>query len=217
MSGAWSRDSRRLLVSDQWDTDRRRFRLRAISARTGRIVTSRKLLGEPVAGGEAVSPTGDRIAIGVRRPGSFDLRAVVLTLRTGRRVELGRTTYAPPAFSPDGRSVAVGIADGFVDVLDAASGALQQRVATPGVVPSELSWSPDSSRVAYIALRPELFSCPTRCGRGATDTGLAVAHLQDGHVDTLLTAEGRTVTQLAWRPDGQALIAACRTAVAAGC
>jgi dipeptidyl aminopeptidase/acylaminoacyl peptidase len=217
MSGTWSRTGQRLVVVDQTDRQRRRFRLRLLNARTGTVVTSRRVLGQPVAGDEAFSSTGDDVALGLRETASVGLRAVVVSLRTGQRVDLGRTTHAAPAMAPDGRRVAVATTDGFIDIVDATSGALQQRVALPDVLAGELTWSPDGSRVAYITLQPELFACPSRCTVDDVASGLAIADLRDGHVDTLLAGKGRVVTQPGWRPDGQALFASCRTVAAVGC
>ena len=70
--------------------------------------------------------------------------------------------------------------------------------------PDELTWSPDSSRVAYVMWDP-------------TRTGLAIASLGDGSTQILLPQADRFIYEPTWAPDGQSLIATCRTEGARPC
>ncbi len=65
---------------------------------------------------------------------------------------LSETNFQQMALSPDGKKVAV-VAHGEVFAASSKDGGPAQRVTDAGGIQSELAWSPDSRRIAYIALR----------------------------------------------------------------
>ncbi|MBS0334885.1 MAG: PD40 domain-containing protein, partial [Proteobacteria bacterium] len=103
---------------------------------------------------------------------------------------LNETNFQQMALSPDGRKVAI-VAHGEVFAASAKDGGPAERVTDKGGIQSELYWSPDSRRVAYIALR-----------------GLA------SHVFTYdfatrreraITSGGGFDSAVSWSPDGKTL------------
>ncbi len=62
------------------------------------------------------------------------------------------TTFQQMSLSPDGKKVAL-VAHGEVFAVSAKDGGPAERVTTAGGIQSDLFWSPDSRRVAYVAQR----------------------------------------------------------------
>ncbi|MBS0360078.1 MAG: PD40 domain-containing protein, partial [Proteobacteria bacterium] len=65
---------------------------------------------------------------------------------------LNETSFQQMALSPDGKKVAI-VAHGEVFAAAAKDGGPAERVTDKGGIQSDLHWSPDSRRVAYVALR----------------------------------------------------------------
>ena len=65
---------------------------------------------------------------------------------------LNETNFQQMALSPDGKKVAV-VAHGEVFAASAKDGGPGQRVTDSGGIQSDLYWSPDSRRLAYVAQR----------------------------------------------------------------
>jgi Tol biopolymer transport system component/C-terminal processing protease CtpA/Prc len=65
---------------------------------------------------------------------------------------LNETTFTQMALSPDGRKVAI-VAHGEVFAAGSKDGGPAERITEAGGIQSELYWSPDSRRVAYVAQR----------------------------------------------------------------
>ena len=65
---------------------------------------------------------------------------------------LNETNFSQMALSPDGKKVAV-VAHGEVFAAGAKDGGPAERITEAGGIQSELYWSPDSRRVAYVAER----------------------------------------------------------------
>jgi len=65
---------------------------------------------------------------------------------------LSETAFSQMALSPDGKKVAI-IAHGEVFAVPAKDGGPAERITETGGIQSDLAWSPDSRRLAYIAQR----------------------------------------------------------------
>jgi tricorn protease len=65
---------------------------------------------------------------------------------------LNETNFSQMALSPDGKKVAI-VAHGEVFAAAAKDGGPAERVTEAGGIQSELYWSPDSRRLAYVAQR----------------------------------------------------------------
>ena len=175
-----------------WDTGTREARSVALPA------------GAAVSFGSALSPDGGGLTVAVKdgAPGAFAL----LDTRSGR--VRWRTEEAPigAAFSPDGTILAVGDADGAVQLLDPATGTTMATLPAQPPVPEELE------RYAALEL---LEADETRLTFSPDGTRLAVAG-PDGPVwlwdvaarrlssPTPLLGHGR-VYAMAFRPDGAVL------------
>ena len=96
------------------------------------------------------------------------------------------------AFSPDGRMLAAGAADGRVLLVDAA-GAVREIAQPEGSV-TALAFAPDGARLAASCAGPDI------CIYALGDDGAALADRLGGHANTVLG--------LAWSEDGTALASA---------
>ncbi len=103
---------------------------------------------------------------------------------------LSETTFASMALSPDGKKVAI-IAHGEVFAAPAKDGGPAQRITETGGPQSDLSWSPDSGRLAYISQRGL--------------TGQLMAYdFATRHERALTTGEDFNAAP-SWSPDGKML------------
>jgi len=117
---------------------------------------------------------------------------VAITLRgapasSGDR-RLSETNFQQMALSPDGRKVAV-VAHGEVFAASSKDGGPAERVTEAGGVQSELTWSPDSRRIAYIALRGLAAHVVTYDFTSRRERGLTTGESNDAG--------------LSWSPDGK--------------
>ena len=169
----------------------------------------------PAAGGQPVQLTrftaGRVLFPSIARDGSAivferDLSVWKLDLKTGQAApvpvtlrgapasspdrRLNETSFQQMALSPDGKKVAL-IAHGEIFAAGAKDGGPAERITDKGLIQSDLNWSPDSRRLAYVA------------GLGG-----------DGHVMTYdfasrreraLTAGPAPDAAPVWSPDGKML------------
>ncbi|HEY3950754.1 S41 family peptidase [Phenylobacterium sp.] len=103
---------------------------------------------------------------------------------------LNETNFQQMALSPDGKKVAV-VAHGEVFAAGAKDGGPAEQVTTAGGIQSDLVWSPDSRRVAYVALRG--LDSHVRAYDFATRRERAI------------TAGAGFDTAISWSPDGKTL------------
>lgn len=112
----------------------------------------------------AWSPTGAQLTYSTFGPGS---RIVLHDLKTGRARDFGsqrNTTVVTPVFTPDGKSIAYGLAteqgtDIYIVPLD--GDAFPRRVTVGrGAISQQPSFSPDGNRIAFMSDRtghPEVY------------------------------------------------------------
>jgi dipeptidyl aminopeptidase/acylaminoacyl peptidase len=216
MRVTWTADSRVLAVSDPRDETRTHFRIRLVDGRSGRVLAAQALDGgEPVLLPQSFSPAGDRLVLSIRE--ARDPLAgptLVMDVRTGavRRIGAEHGGFTLPAWSPDGRRIALRRLAGGVAILDAATGATERVIPTPGAVAANVTWSPDGTRVAYTLVPPQIFclSClfsPDGPPRISFAAGLTVADAATGAVRVVVPRGTRDVGDVVWTRDGRALIA----------
>ena len=210
----FTRDGRFLLVTSG---DRRSLLL---DSRTFRPVRT-----FPVSGAAALSPSGDRAAVG-RDDGSI----IVLDLGTGQRRPMARRAggrIAALGFSADGELLATTGDDGAVDVWDVGGARLRERFeghagAANGPLFSAdgatlYSGSSDGSVIVWDVRgdrrlgQPFRFSPVAAAGIGsdapADDASTAVAVSPDGSLFATSPAPGRTTL---WRASDRSVVATLR-------
>lgn len=102
-----------------------------------------------------------------------------------------------PAWSPDGRSIAVS-RDGDLFLLS-ANGSRSRRLTRDELLQFDPVWSPDGTRIAYLQQHADAgLGIPPR-------DDIVVIELASG-VATQLTFDGHSKSELAWSPDGTRLI-----------
>ena len=151
----------------------------------------------------SVSEQG-RLVYGTGAGGGGAPRTLVWVDREGREELLGEAwpddQYSYPRMSPDGESVAVGIAENTDNVtspadlwvLDLARGS-RSRITFGGNNRFLPTWSPDGAQLAFA-------DTPFRPNRI-----LAASADGSGLGETLLDREGQRVFPTSWSPDGQTL------------
>jgi YVTN family beta-propeller protein len=136
---ALSPDGRDLYTADGGSN-----RVSVINTRTRRVVASVRVGRQPLS--VALSPNGRTLY--VANSGSGNLSVInANTLRLARAIPTGQFTSGV-AVTPDGRSVYVTNELTGVTIINAVTGTVEARLATPS--PFGLATSPDGSR-AYIA------------------------------------------------------------------
>ncbi|HUJ42665.1 MAG TPA: serine/threonine-protein kinase [Opitutaceae bacterium] len=120
------------------------------------------LAGSRSGGGPPMfSPRGDLVALCYKDPSSDEFSLGVWNLHTGARA--GPVFTYPtwivnltPNFSPDGRRIAFGTADGACMVLDVATARPLVTFASRSLVPNQAVWfSPDGTRVLTSTIQNE--------------------------------------------------------------
>jgi Tol biopolymer transport system component len=104
-----------------------------------------------------IAPSGTDIAFSLIQPPAGRRRLYVGSLSpfSPRPLTDGSQSIGYPAWSPDGRRIAVEIKDGnamHAGVIDVATGSLRQLTSRPGQHWVR-SWSPDGRRIAMASLR----------------------------------------------------------------
>jgi serine/threonine protein kinase/WD40 repeat protein len=97
-----------------------------------------------------------------------------------------------PDFAPDGRTVAVGLADNTVRLFDLATGQESQRI-NAGLVPSRLAFHPRGHQLAVAS----------------TDTPRVQIHDLEGGKLLHTLAHPKGIQAVAWHPDGSRLATGC--------
>jgi WD40 repeat protein len=112
------------------------------------------------------------------------------TQRIVRERKLGAQIVAPPAWSPDGKSVAVSSGK-TVRLWDPAADKLGPAIGEHNPAPAALAWSPDGKRLVTV---------PANQDEGRFQ-------VRDAASGKLLGQHGasRSATAVAWSPDGKAL------------
>lgn len=154
----------------------------------------------PVSGAPTWSPDGTRVVIEHEEPGSFDRSLTLMEADGSDATPLGPGW--DPAWSPDGERLAFSNpAAGTLVVIDPDDRRFDLTVNDRGA-PSSLSWSPDSSMLAFVAIDCE--ECPVdQPIMGDVGTGIYLFTPPMGAVD-LIVSRGY-YGQLTWSADGSSL------------
>lgn len=104
--------------------------------------------------------------------------------------------FAVAAWSPDGKKVAVGNADGTVQIWEVASGKLLLTYRGHNVTPLAIAWSPNGKAIASASGEPEVQVWDPATG--------SVFFRYHGHVGN--------VDALAWSPDGTRIVSGSQQA-----
>ncbi|MFP5378486.1 MAG: winged helix-turn-helix domain-containing protein, partial [Vicinamibacteria bacterium] len=160
---SWLPDGRRLAFLSNREPRTAIWTIDTTTRRESILVQGRDHL--PVDGARAparlgeirLSPDGTAVAFSMHAADTGNRVMYVGDLEAGtvRRVTESSQWVGYPAWSPDGRLVAVEIKDGSstdVGVIDVATGTLRQLTRARGQSWVR-SWSPDGRRIAYAALR----------------------------------------------------------------
>ena len=198
----WSHDSRQLVFSSVDGTD---TRIDAIEVGSGARVAVARLSGTHAEVFGASASEVDLVAWDAPRTW------IRIPMPGGEPIVVGRfddLTDEPtwwgqprPAYSPDGTQVAYGAKDGSIVLLDAATGAVLQRVRNQDRVElrSSVAWHPDGTRLA-VAVARGLFCESSFASVWTVD--LATGAWRQ-HTGWLEQAHGDATAGLDWMPDGR--------------
>lgn len=156
------------------------------------------------------SPDGDRIAFmsvdgGMNQltaPPPSELR-VVNADGTGLATLADASPYAgPPAWSPDGASIAVtggSETESTIDVVDVGSGAVTTLAGMEDAILVEPAWAPDGRHVPFVISTAAIFS---------SEAAIGVVPAEGGEIERLGALDNAYFMSPAWSPDG-AWLARC--------
>ncbi|MFJ8668893.1 protein kinase [Streptomyces sp. NPDC093600] len=189
-------------VLPQWSPDRRSIAFTRITAEGAAVWTANADGTNPrrlasIAGGRVSwSPDGTRLAVLRKKSGVQQLFTVDLADGTARQLTTGSGRVEDPAWSPDGRNIAV--------CQEAGKGNWQIHLVNPdapGAAPRQVTrlphpafdpvWSPDGRAFAYTA---------GRYGQGTQGDIHVVG--TDGRNDRAVVATGVHEMDPTWSPDG---------------
>jgi WD40 repeat protein len=149
----------------------------------------------------AWSPDGRHMAMSSGEGYTNDHKLLIIDTQTGEKQELG-VTGAGPSYSPDGARIAYsgdfkhgggwynGIPmSGSIFTLDLAPGSKPVRVSPSEEDAVKPRWSPDGSRVVYVA----------------NTSRVCAAHADGTEHRVVYDSNGGTITKTSWSPDGNAL------------
>lgn len=196
---SWSPDGRWLVFESDHQSFRDLYRVDADSGEVRRLTTSEHGNFEP-----QVSPDGQRIAFVSSRDGN----AEVYVMDAGGGAEERLTAFHrddwAPRWSPDGRTLAfMSDREGVERIyLMNPDGTNQRRLTartgeTGETHESELTWSPDGSRIAYVL-------------RGAHGSEVWVTEVATGTSRRISDPGARDDANPAWSPDGAYLVFSSR-------
>lgn len=138
----------------------------------------------------AISPDGTKLVGG---SGKFASKTQAWDLLNGETLaewEKGSKLAAnAAAFSPDGRSCALGIADGTVQIVGIPTGEVLQTLASHGAGLTSASFSPDNTKLAI----------------GLSPTSLQIWDVASGTLLQQQEEKGTGAGALQWSPDGRTI------------
>jgi Tol biopolymer transport system component len=154
----------------------------------------------PAFGRPAWSPDGERVVVEHEDPGSFDRSVTLMAADGSDATPLGPGSGA--AWSPDGEWLAFSNPSaGTLVVIDPDGGRFDLTVNDHGA-PGSLSWAPDSSRLAFVAMDCE--ECPIgEPIMGERPFGIYLFVPPMGEVERVV--ERGEYGQLSWSADGSSL------------
>ena len=154
----------------------------------------------------AWSPDSKLLAIGLTDSGQFNTVGIGIldarTLTTKRTIVLSKAApgsfIGAAAWSPDGKRLAVGGANGQLTIFDPTTGHQMQRFGQPLHSITALTYAPDGMRLASGGIAT-LITLDTRTGK--------MLQSRDAPVDLAGdSASQNTVEGLAWSPNGTRLL-----------
>jgi TolB protein len=193
---SWSPDRSWLVFEADHQSFRDLYRLEADSGEVSRLTTSEHGNFEP-----EVSPDGQRIAFVSSRDGNAEIYVMAATGGDEERLTAFHRDDWGPRWAPDGRTLAFQSDREGVEriYLMSPDGTDQRRLTdrTGENHESELTWSPDGARIAYVL-------------RGAHGSEVWVTEVASGTSRRISRPGARDDTNPAWSPDGAYLVFASR-------